>query len=125
MGFRRSDLQEAFFVAGTYGFRVWGYGTTDPLEEVLRQDYFEAVRGLLSPGELIYVSAQRAARNQWVGVRRGACGSGHGSARRAGHGFGSPGAGFWWAGRPLGGPRSVIRQARPWSAPGKPDQESA
>jgi hypothetical protein len=81
MGFRRSDLQEAFFVAGTYGFRVWGYGTTDPLEEVLRQDYFEAVRGLLLPGELIYVSAHARpetngsacdeARMALVMVRRG------------------------------------------------------
>jgi hypothetical protein len=35
MGFRRSDLQEAFFVPGTHAFRVYGYGTTDPLEEVL------------------------------------------------------------------------------------------
>jgi hypothetical protein len=58
MSFRRSDLQEAFFVAGTYGFRVWGYGTTDALEDVLRQDYFEAARGILRPGELIYVSTQ-------------------------------------------------------------------
>ena len=30
--FRRSDLQEAFFVPGTHAFRVWGYGTTDPLD---------------------------------------------------------------------------------------------
>jgi hypothetical protein len=57
MAFRRSDLQEAFFVPGTHAFRVWGYGTTDPLEEVLRPDYFEVARGLLHPGELIYVSA--------------------------------------------------------------------
>jgi hypothetical protein len=56
MAFRRSDLQEAFFVAGTYGFRVWGYGTTDALDEVLREGYFEAARGILCPGELIYVS---------------------------------------------------------------------
>jgi hypothetical protein len=28
----------------------------DPLDEVLRQDYFEAARGILRPGELIYVS---------------------------------------------------------------------
>jgi hypothetical protein len=55
MGFRRSDLQEAFFVAGTYGFRVWAYGTTDALDEVVRQDYFEKTRGILRPGELIYV----------------------------------------------------------------------
>jgi hypothetical protein len=56
MGFRRSDLQEAFFVAGTYGFRVWGYGTIDPLDEVLREGYFDAARGILCPGELMYVS---------------------------------------------------------------------
>jgi hypothetical protein len=28
----------------------------DPLEEVLREDYFAVARGLLRPGELIYVS---------------------------------------------------------------------
>jgi hypothetical protein len=63
MSFRRSDLQEAFFVAGTYGFRVWGYGTADPLDEVLRQDYFEAARGILRPGELIYVSMRAGAES--------------------------------------------------------------
>ena len=63
MGFRRSDLQEAFFVPGTHAFRVWGYGTTDPLEEVLAPDYFALARELLRPGELIYVStAPRPAR---------------------------------------------------------------
>lgn len=56
MVFRRSDLQEAFFVPGTQAFRVYGYGTTDPLEEVLAPDYFAPARGLLRPGELIYVS---------------------------------------------------------------------
>ena len=56
MAFRRSDLQEAFFVAGTHPFRVWGYGTTDPLEEVLASDYFGVARGLLRAGELIYIS---------------------------------------------------------------------
>ncbi|MGH6898541.1 MAG: hypothetical protein ACREJ5_18640, partial [Geminicoccaceae bacterium] len=56
MAFRRSDLQEAFFVPGTHPFRVWGYGTTDPLEEVLAPHYFGAARGLLRAGELIYVS---------------------------------------------------------------------
>jgi hypothetical protein len=59
MAFRRSDLQEAFLVPGTHAFRVWGKGTTDPLEEVLRPDYFEVARGLLHPGELIYVSSVR------------------------------------------------------------------
>jgi hypothetical protein len=80
MGFRRSDLQEGFFVAGTWGFRVWGYGTTDPLDEVLKQDYFQAARGMLCPGELIYVSTQPeietagsegATRVALVMVRRG------------------------------------------------------
>jgi hypothetical protein len=56
MAFRRSDLQEAFFVPGTQPFRVYGYGTTDPLEQVLAPDYFAAARGLLRAGELIYVS---------------------------------------------------------------------
>ena len=68
MTFRRSDLQEAFFVAGTHGFRVWGYGTTDPLDEVLRENYFEAAQGILRAGELIYVSTQRESRgNAWEG----------------------------------------------------------
>lgn len=58
MPFRRSDLQEAFFVPGTYAFRVYGYATTDSLEQVLSQGYFDAARGLLRPGELIYVSLQ-------------------------------------------------------------------
>jgi len=62
MAFRRSDLQEAFFVPGTYAFRVWGYGTVDPLEEVLRRDYFGTGRGLLRPGELIYVSTAPQSR---------------------------------------------------------------
>jgi hypothetical protein len=56
MGFRRSDLQEAFFVPGTHPFRVWGYGTTDRLEELLGPDYFRAAGGLMQPGDLIYVS---------------------------------------------------------------------
>jgi hypothetical protein len=56
MVFRRSDLQEAFFVPGTHAFRVWGYGTTDPLEAVLAPDYFAAARGVLRAGELIYVA---------------------------------------------------------------------
>ena len=58
MGFRRSDLQEAFFVPGTHAFRMWGYGTTDPLDEVLAPGYFAAASGMLRPGELIYVSVR-------------------------------------------------------------------
>ena len=57
MGFRRSDLQEAFSVPGTHAFRVYGYGTTDPLEEVLAPGYFAHGTGLLRPGDLIYVSS--------------------------------------------------------------------
>ena len=57
MGFRRSDLQEAFFVPGDRAFRVWGYSTNDALEDVLRPDYF-AASGLLRLGELIYVRMQ-------------------------------------------------------------------
>ena len=40
MAFRRSALQEAFFVPGSCAFRVDGYGTADPLEEVPAPGYF-------------------------------------------------------------------------------------
>ena len=60
MAFRRSDLQEAFFVPGTHAFRVWGYGTADPLEAVLAPNYFALARSMLRPGELIYVSTAPA-----------------------------------------------------------------
>jgi hypothetical protein len=56
MAFRRSDLQEAFFIPGMYAFRVYGYGTTDPLEQVLVPGYFDHGTGLLRPGDLIYIS---------------------------------------------------------------------
>ena len=75
MAFDRSDLQEAFFVPGTQPFRVYGYGTTDPLEEVLREGYFAAARALLRPGELIYVST--------AAQRTDAGGSARGEARLA------------------------------------------
>ena len=58
MAFRRSDLQEAFFVPGTQGFRVFGYGTADPLEEVLGPGYFGAANTLLEAGDLVYVRAR-------------------------------------------------------------------
>lgn len=68
MGFRRSDLQEVFFVPGTHAFRVYGYGTSDPLEEVLAPGYFAHGTGLLRPGDLIYVSSSR--RQRWAGRRQ-------------------------------------------------------
>jgi hypothetical protein len=57
MGFRRKDLQEAFFVPGDHAFRVWGFSTTDGLADLLQPDYFTA-GGLLHLGELIYVRMQ-------------------------------------------------------------------
>ena len=60
MGFRRSDLQEAFFVPGTWPFRVWGYGTPDPLEDVLRPNYFAHAGAQLRPGELIFARMRPA-----------------------------------------------------------------
>src|SRR5688572_14446041 len=64
MGFRRSDMQEAFFVASEAFFRVWGYSTTDPLEDVLRPGYFRGAGSLARAGELIYVRLQAQARVQ-------------------------------------------------------------
>jgi hypothetical protein len=49
-------------VPGAHGFRVYGYGTTDPLEEVPQPGYFALGRALLRPGELIYVSTQQRER---------------------------------------------------------------
>ena len=60
---------------GTHAVRVWGHGTTDPLEEVLAPGYFAAASGMLRPGELIYVSMRpRATR---------ACGAAPGETRVA------------------------------------------
>ena len=36
---------------------AWGYGTTDPLDEVLAPGCFALARALLRPGELVYVSS--------------------------------------------------------------------
>jgi hypothetical protein len=68
MAFRRSDLQEAFFVPGTHAFRVLGYGTADPLEEVLGPGYFAAAGALLQPGDLVYVRARAADAGREAGV---------------------------------------------------------
>ena len=64
MAFRRSDLQEAFFVPGTQAFRVFGYGTADALEEVLGPGYFGAANTLLQPGDLVYVRARAGAERE-------------------------------------------------------------
>ena len=64
MSFRRSDLQEAFFVPGTQAFRVFGYGTADPLEAVLAPGYFGAAGTLLRPGDLVYVRARASGQGQ-------------------------------------------------------------
>jgi hypothetical protein len=49
MAFRRSDLQEAFFVHRKHAFRVFGYGTGCGLEEVLAAGYFGAAGGSYAP----------------------------------------------------------------------------
>ena len=73
MGFRRYDLREAFFVPGSLGFRVWGYGTVDPLEDVLRPGYFALAGAQLRPGVLIFARMQPArARRAGAGPRPGA-----------------------------------------------------
>jgi len=55
MGFRRADLQPAFEVPGDHGFRVWGYGTTDTLDEILRPRYLRGGRARFALGDLIWV----------------------------------------------------------------------
>jgi hypothetical protein len=72
MTFRRSDLQEAFFVPGTHAFRVWGYGTSDRLEEVLASGYFATAGALLQAGDLVYVRARAAGEERWPGVEAAA-----------------------------------------------------
>src|SRR5918996_164753 len=94
MAFRRSDLQEAFFVPGTHAFRVWGYGTADPLEEVLAPNYFNAA-GELRPGELIYVSTTPGPGHAGGGGDGGGGPRpGDGAARWTRCGLGSPGPGL-------------------------------
>jgi hypothetical protein len=73
MGYRQSDLQPAFNVPGTHNFTVWGYGTTDTLDEVLQSGYMHAGNSILSPGDLIYIKT----------VPRPAAGGGGRRGRRA------------------------------------------
>jgi hypothetical protein len=132
IAFRRSDLQEAFFVPGTHPFRVWGYGTTDPLEQVLAPGYFEHGRGLVCPGELIYVSttprdAGGSGRNEarLALVMVGGDGRGAASVRLV-QDFGSPRSG----GHPQltcvtsAGRRADAGQARPRPPARQQDQEA-
>ena len=66
MGYRQSDLQPAFDGAGTHPFRIWCYGTTDPLDEVLGPGYMRSGGSILSPGDLIYVrSCPRRDGRSW------------------------------------------------------------
>jgi hypothetical protein len=58
MGYRQSDLQPAFNVPGTHDFTVWGYGTTDTLDEVLQPGYMHAGSSILRPGDLIYIKTR-------------------------------------------------------------------
>jgi hypothetical protein len=68
MAFRRTDLQVAFSVPGTHDFTVWGYGTTDPLAEVLRPGYLLGRQSLLRAGDLVYVRT-RPGRDPVDGAR--------------------------------------------------------
>jgi hypothetical protein len=73
MGYRQSDLQPAFDGAGTHPFRIWCYGTTDPLDEVLGPGYMRSGGSILRPGELIYVRScprREAASGREVDARR-------------------------------------------------------
>jgi hypothetical protein len=85
-------------VPGTHAFRVWGYGTADPLEEVLAPDYFALARSMLRPGELIYVSAGAGEG----GARRGAPRASDDARRRARRLVGAPGPGLRHPGRCCG-----------------------
>jgi hypothetical protein len=70
MGYRQSDLQPAFNVPGTHDFTVWGYGTTDTLDEVLQPGYMHAGSSILRPGDLIYIKT-RPRRDRLDGPEEG------------------------------------------------------
>jgi hypothetical protein len=52
---RFGNLQIAFDVAGDHAFRIWGYGTTDSLEEVISPGYFVGAPQTLGPGDLVVI----------------------------------------------------------------------
>jgi hypothetical protein len=68
-----SDLQVAFSVPGEFPFTIWGYGTADPLNEVLKPNYFAAIHSMVREGDLAYAclyppEAKQDARS-WQGQR--------------------------------------------------------
>ena len=108
-----------------------GTGTADPLEELLAPGYFGAVRGLLRPGDLVYVraradgerlaGAEAAVRMALLMVRAGARGSVAGGSSRTSAGpttslRPSSGRPFWPLRRRR---RNAAAAARPAAAIGK------
>lgn len=55
MPFAPHRMRDAFEAQGELGFTVWSYATNDPLDEVLRPDYFLALHHRLRPGDLIFL----------------------------------------------------------------------
>jgi hypothetical protein len=94
---RFSNLQVAFDVPGDHAFRIWGYGTSDTLEEVLSPGYFAVAPSTMGPGDLIIIRtcprfdavAERTLgehRVAWAMVRR----NGGGALLRLVDGLGRP-----------------------------------
>lgn len=60
-------LQYAFEGQGELGFTVWTYATNEPLEEVLREGYFNSAHMTLRPGDLVFVgSTRRPVGSPWL-----------------------------------------------------------
>jgi hypothetical protein len=47
-------MRDAFEAQGELGFTVWSYAANDSLEDILRPDYFGALRHRLRTGDLIF-----------------------------------------------------------------------
>jgi hypothetical protein len=137
MTFRRSDLQEAFFVPGTHAFRVWGYGTSDALEEILQARYFEPVHTRLRGRAHLCertAAAERGNRPRGHGHSDGVAGGGPRRRARAGQRPPRPGLrpdrragpGRADARRPAGGRRAPgdATQTRAWPPTRQPEQET-